>query len=351
MKILFISNFIDDDEINKIYNKLKDYDVISYKYKNELETERILKRNKFDVVFYASKKKNILNIKRIIPHSMLVLVLKNISIQETIKYSLQYKANLTIVFGESISVSDPLGVNWYEGHNTQECVQKVMNRIEYLNRITRQKTTKSDNNLMLNWYFDRFKQTEYKSNEIVKVPAEDRFLKMVTDYSNVFRKLMINIQTEKGDTRLFRCTKGMPSFRKGKFIYVSKRVVMNDYITYNDLVAVYKENDKLYYCGNDKPSVDTPIHMKLYENLPNINYAIHSHNYIKGAVSTKYSIPCGAIEEAEEILNTIKENYKSFDERKYVINELGHGSIILGNSIDDLKGINYIKRPIPEYID
>lgn len=67
--------------------------------------------------------------------------------------------------------------------------------------------------------------------------------------------------------------------------------------------------DKIYYCGDNKPSVDTPIQIRMYDKLPNINYMIHSHCYIKNAPYTKNALPCGAIEEVDEILNIIKESY------------------------------------------
>ena len=47
----------------------------------------------------------------------------------------------------------------------------------------------------------------------------------------------------------FRCPKGFPSFRDGKYIFVSKRNVNKEFITIDDFVPVYYEDNKLYYCG------------------------------------------------------------------------------------------------------
>lgn len=44
-----------------------------------------------------------------------------------------------------------------------------------------------------------------------------------------------------------------------------------------DSTSEYLEGQLLYYCGDDKPSVNTPIQVRLYEALPNIKYMIHSH--------------------------------------------------------------------------
>ena len=33
---------------------------------------------------------------------------------------------------------------------------------------------------------------------------------------------------------------------------------------------VYEKDNKIYYCGNNKPSVDSPIQVKLYKKLKNI---------------------------------------------------------------------------------
>ena len=118
-----------------------------------------------------------------------------------------------------------------------------------------------------------------------------------------------------------------------------------------EFVPVFLENGKIYYCGDSKPSIDTPIQVRLYELLPNINYMIHSHCYIDGAPFTQESLPCGAIEEVDEVLAFIDKYYKSRELNQYKTNLIGHGSIIMGNSIDDINNVTYIKRPMPEKIN
>ena len=76
------------------------------------------------------------------------------------------------------------------------------------------------------------------------------------------------------------CGKGMPSFRgTGDLIFVSKHNINKQFAELNHFVPVYMDDNKLMYCGNDKPSVDTPVQIRLYQALPNINYMIHSCCY------------------------------------------------------------------------
>lgn len=110
---------------------------------------------------------------------------------------------------------------------------------------------------------------------------------------------------------------------------------------------------KATYCGGDKPSVDTPIQLRLYEKLKNVNYMIHSHCYIKNAPFTSKCVPCGAVEEVDEIIKAIVENYTKeetyadcFD--RYVLNLIGHGSIVMARDIKGLQGLEYYGRPMPE---
>lgn len=74
-----------------------------------------------------------------------------------------------------------------------------------------------------------------------------------------------------------RCSKGMPSFKHNDYVFVSQRNVDKEYLDLSHFIPTYLEDDKVYYCGENKPSVDTPIQLRLYKELPNIRYMIHSH--------------------------------------------------------------------------
>ena len=134
-------------------------------------------------------------------------------------------------------------------------------------------------------------------------------------------------------------------------VFVSKRNVNKQFIELDNFVPVWLENNKLMYSGNDKPSVDTPVQIRLYNYLSNINYMLHSHCYIKNAPFTNRAIPCGAIEEFDEIIKIINDINKDY----YAINLIGHGSIIMWNNMKQFHEtiepkLSYIKRPMPEYM-
>lgn len=136
----------------------------------------------------------------------------------------------------------------------------------------------------------------------------------------------------------------------------SKRNINKKFITLDNFVPVYMDGDKLMYCGSDKPSVDTPVQVRLYNELPNIHYMLHSHCYIHDAEFTTTAIPCGAIEEFDEVMKIINANGLR-DSDLIKINLLGHGSILMWNNmsqfhtnIEDSIPVLYYKRQLPEYI-
>lgn len=61
-------------------------------------------------------------------------------------------------------------------------------------------------------------------------------------------------------------------------------------------------------------------------------------------------IPRGAIKEVAEVLACIDKKYHSRENSSYIINLIGHGSICMGKTINDIKGIQYIGRILPEII-
>lgn len=186
----------------------------------------------------------------------------------------------------------------------------------YLKSITRQSTTKSDtsNGLVLSWYFDSFKQNMQQTDNTVAVPDETKFIELVRSYAEKFHEIMQptkdvkrflgNCSAKPLPPQVGRCSKGMPSFKTKDYVFVSQRNVDKEYLDISHFVPVYEEDGKIYYCGDNKPSVDTPIQLMLYKTLPNIRYMIHSHCYAENAVMTTKSILCGAIEEVDEVLQT-----------------------------------------------
>ena len=77
-----------------------------------------------------------------------------------------------------------------------------------------------------------------------------------------------------------------------------------------------------------------------------MNYIIHGHVYVKNGLFTSKKIPCGFIEEFDEIKSLVPNR----DQTNFAINLKGHGCLILANDLsylesqyDELYG-----RPFPE---
>ena len=328
----------------------------------------------YDIVFWFADVDNSLpkirDVKAVAPKTMLVTSKRNdddkYSFQEIVQRALATKTNLVFEFNTiedklfNIHIFDPLGCEWYNGTDLQAAADAAIDRLLYLKSITRQSTTKSDtsNGLVLSWYFDSFKQDMQQADNTVAVPDETKFIELVRNYAEKFHEIMQpaknvkrflgNCSTKQLPPQVGRCSKGMPSFKTKDYIFVSQRNVDKEYLDISHFVPVYEENGKIYYCGDNKPSVDTPIQLRLYKALPNIRYMIHSHCYAENAVMTTKSIPCGAIEEVDEVLQTIDKTYGTRDADKYIINLKGHGCIIMGKTIDDISGVKYFGREMPE---
>ncbi len=279
-----------------------------------------------------------IDIKELYPKAILVTSKRNnneYSFQELIRRSLIQKANLTIDFrkaGDIIEARlfDPLGVLWQEyTSDIPVFAQKLLSRINELTSLTRQKTVQI-------------------SEVCVPVPDEKDFFDLIKNYAHIFHEL---VAPAEGTNRFlgnsaFRCLRGFPGFRNGTHIFVSRRNVDKRFIGQDSFVAVEFKDDNVYYFGPDKPSVDTPIQVRLFEKLPNIMYMIHGHVYVDGAPYSRYPISCGALEEVEEIMSYIKDRNTDF----FCLNLLGHGFIAMATKVDALKNIAFIARTVPEKV-
>lgn len=331
------------NDLNEILNSCVDYDIVIWwaNVPNNLPKIRNVKEVNYKVMLVSSKR-NIDN---------------KYSFQDLLERSFVLKSNLTIEFTKingvyNMMLFDPLGNVWYKGTSIKECTNKLLERLRFIRSITRESTISSDENIgVLSWFFNMFKEEMHKSSIKPIIPIKEEFLEIVKEYATKFAEKTFQTKDVKRflGNASFRCPKGFPSFRAGNYIFVSKRNVNKEYISINEFVPVYLENGKVYYCGDAKPSVDTPIQVRLYEKLPNINYMIHSHCYIKGAPFTKKVLPCGAVEEVSEIFDLIKECYDNdYTRDLYLVNLKGHGSIMMSNNPDKLKNIEIVGRKLPE---
>lgn len=293
------------------------------------------------------------DVKAVSPKTILITSKRNLdnkySFGDIVRRALGTKSNLLIEFteGESklfnMSVIDPLGNEWYNGTDIGQMAQILIERAVFLSRITRKPTTRTD-------------ELFGKRNKVVAADAE-KFIDIVQRCGKVFAEYT---PSANNTTRLLgncslaqttRCSKGFPTMRTSSgVIYVSQRNVDKQKLTVENLVPTKYKDGVICYCGNNKPSVDTPIQLQLYEKLPNINYVIHSHCYIKDAPFTKQCIPCGGLEEVDEIMEIINKSFCGSDTMYFAINLKGHGSIVMANSIVLLDGIEneYYPREFPE---
>ena len=333
------------EDLDKILELCKDYDIVIWwaNVPNQLPKIRNVKDVNYKAMLVSSKR-NVDN---------------KYSFQELLQRSFALKSNLTIEFSKdndkyNMKLFDPLGNVWYEGLDIEECSKALLNRLEFIKSITRESSISTEENVgALAWFFNMFKEEMYKADINPEVPIKNMFLNIVRDYAYKFAEATLETKDVKRflGNASFRCPKGFPSFRDGKYIFVSKRNVNKEYIGIDDFVPVYLDDGKIYYCGDNKPSVDTPIQVRMYNMLPNINYMIHSHCYIENAPYTRVALPCGAVEEVNEIKELIEDYYDNdFNKDFYLINLLGHGSIMMSDSPDKLKDINIVGRRLPEKI-
>ncbi len=282
--------------------------------------------------------------------------------QELINRSLGVKANLTIEFTKTeagvftMRLFDPLGDLWYEGTDIKELSKQLVKRLLFLRAIERKGTLRNARII--------------DKKPIMEMPEIQEFVKIVKDYAIVFHnviqpaadvKRFLGNASLRPDLDKFRCTKGFPSFRcpenldyAANLIFVTKRNVNKETLSADDFIPVWYTMEKGiffyedYAIENVKPSVDTPIQMELYANLPNINFMIHSHCYIKNAPFTKVPIPCGGLQEIDEVLSTLEREYGSLEKDFYVINLIGHGNIVMAKNVEQLRDIDYYGRTIFE---
>lgn len=307
------------------------------------------------------------DVKAVNPRCMLITSKRNDEVnghrkydmEELLQRALDAKANLCFEFSKeeggyhfNIRIFDPLGCVWYDGISINEAVDRCMNRLDFISKVTRKPSIQVPGD------------PEFEFNE-----TDKEFLDFVRASGETFHKLMClppDVKRFVGNASLrfnkpTRCMNGFPAIRKSDILVISKEnveVKKNDVIlisrrnvdktgiTEKDFVPCCLKGEDTLYMGNNKPSVDTPVQLRLFRELQNIDYILHGHCYIKHAPCTDRAIPCGAIEEVGEVFKTIKNNSGDF----YAVNLLGHGCLIMAgaNRLNDMKQVEFIVRPMPE---
>lgn len=257
---------------------------------------------------------------------------KKYSIHDLVAKALHTKSNLLVEFSKidnkiNSSIIDPLGNEFYNGFEIDCMAKELVERTLFLYSLKRVNSIKLD-------------------AKKFEVPLKEDFFKIVENYGKTFHKLIhaANQSRYLGNCS-FRCEKGFSSFKQNDIIFMSKRNLDKRNINVDSFVPVKKDfKDIVEYYNEFKPSVDTPIQLLLYNKFKNINYILHSHVYIEKAPFTSKKIPCGAIEEYEEIVSL----FNDFNNDYYIINLKGHGSIIMVKNVEQLNNIKYYQRNVLE---
>ena len=323
----------------------------------------------FDVVLWFANVPNdedkIRDVKAINPKAILVTSKRNdnskYTFAELISRALAIKANLTVEFSKepdgffNMMLFDPLGNVFYDDFVVPELCSKLISRINQL------------------LHFTRVPSVQDTVNEIPTVPEEPDFFNFAHDCADIFHNL---IRPAKGTERFlgnmsFRCQNGFPSFRgENGIVYVSRRNVDKSDINANSFVPTFLTEDNITkYFGDYKPSVDTPVQLRLYKLFPWANYMLHAHCYIDTTgipdtlqYNTYTPVPCGAIEEVNEIWNPyvskghLWEACYNKQPRLIAVNLCGHGCILIAKDVEIFKELQkhkdncFVQRPMPEVV-
>lgn len=313
---------------------------------------------KYEYVFWFANVENndlakIRNVKDYNPKCMLITSKRNdnnkYTYEELLQRALSQKANLCFEFSKvadklfNIRVFDPLGCVWYDGTNIDDAIKATLNRLEYLKSVTRKPSINVG-----------------EAPNIEFTETDKKFLEFVRESGETFHRLMClppDVKRFVGNASLrfkepTRCMSGFPAIRKDDIVLISRRNVDKTGISEKDFVACYLEDGNVAYRGENKPSVDSPVQLRLFKQLSNIDYILHGHCYIENAPMTSMAIPCGAIEEVDETIKCIKQNYNTLNNNFYVINLKGHGCLIMANAntLDKMREVKFIIRTIPEIV-
>lgn len=313
-------------------------DILIWMPKLDNEEDKILPRLK------------VMNPKMILVSSKVVVMTKNIpsgsnySMFELVTRAIDSKSNLCIIINHSklsihkqrtfeFSLIDPLGNIFCKRQDITSFTFTLQARLLQLSQ------TKRIPSIQLNTSNSPYQEPDHQ--------VSIDFINLVRTYAERFEMyIMANNPNRFLGNASTRCQSGFPSMRvTPKSILVSKRNINKTNITKDDFVEVslFSETQVLYK-GNNKPSVDTPIQIALYNHFPKINYIIHGHCYIKDAPFTQSKVPCGDLREIQEILNITDSKDTCFE----TINLLGHGCLIMSDSIIQMNSVELESRPLPE---
>ena len=114
------------------------------------------------------------------------------------------------------------------------------------------------------------------------IPERDEFCGIIRAHADTFKEL---VPAPKEMARFlgnasfrFRCTNGFPTIKANGKVFVTKRNISKSMLDGKGFVACEpslwnmstERGQLLQYYGEDKPSVDTPVQIRLYNAMPEI---------------------------------------------------------------------------------
>lgn len=348
MKLLLVTGTFDDKEGKESFigTVLKDeavrrsFEVVHYNGGHLTDFNAIMNDlYTYSVIVWMPHIDNAVNkmlpvIKKLAPKAILVsskrVVEKAYTDFEVVGRLLTSHSNLGIVITKDddykFSLIDPLGNSWAKEVDLETLVQALFSRVSTLLKIKRVGSE--------------------SIGPVKEFTLPYKFIKIVKSYGEKFDLLMQAVHKDRllGNAST-RCAHGFPAAKLQDHYFVSKRNISKALIDESGFVEVKNEETIVKYFGDSKPSVDTPIQIRIFNYFKNVNYIIHGHAYLKNCITTSRSVPCGSIEEFDEL-----SKYFESDSNNFGVNLRGHGCLILAKDLEWLeKQIeNLIARPFPE---
>ena len=244
---------------------------------------------------------------------------ENRNIGDAVARIFKMNANAVIAIENNVNpfifnLVDALGNSWCKTSNLLELTNSIGN--------------------LYRWHEESIRIGTVLNKELSTEVSEDEKERLI-EFSSIVKLVADKVENERGG-RYFgnastRCTKMFPSTRQLNNIFVSARNIPKDRMTADDFVIASLIDNNVNYNSRLKPSVDTPVQLKLYEKY-DINYMIHGHAYIDNQTFTDNYYPCGDLRELEEI-------EKFYNCEKFIINLKNHGFVIATETLEEMKEI------------
>lgn len=254
----------------------------------------------------------------------------NYSVNDVIGRLLQSHSNLGIMITVDdqlfqFKLLDPLGNIWADTTNINDLAVSIQHRVD---EITAMKRVRSQ-----------------QVGDLHEFTIEPEFISIIQRYGAEFTQFVNAVNPNKllGNAST-RCARGFPGIRINDAIYVTRRNVDKQTLASDDFVQVESVENEVRYYGPNKPSVDTPIQIRLFNYYKNVNYMLHGHVYVKNGIMTSHKIPCGFIDEFDEIVKFMPDSSAS----NFIINLRGHGCLIMANNLEYFQNQVLEGRPFPE---